>query len=245
MISILSLVTSVKDYVEVVHKLIESDSSFKISDYSDLGPIITYIIITLKEFFYNLISLNWLKSLWDLPIIVPNISSAMISEISVLDGYVHNAFNFLDTPLSYGDTNLAVSSLEKLIIGLINSLFIFIPTGTAHLITLRRFVMQGLEAGYISGLGSICGNILWITSIIFGWRFFVIPWLSLDIFRYILGFVILVKYMWDSYNERKTTITSEPAKQKIFLLSFLLSLTEQTSIYPFISNISIGSKVQF
>jgi len=239
MISILSLVTSVKDYVEIVHKLIESDSSYKLTTYDDLGPIITYIIITLKDFMFNVISLNWLKSLWDLPIIIPDISSAMISEISVLDGYFHNAFNFLDTPLSYGETNIAVSSLEKLTIGLINSLFLFIPTGTAHLITLRRFVMQGLEAGYLSGLGSICGNILWITSVIFGWRFFVIPWLSLDIFRYLLGFIILVKYMWDSYNERKTVITA-PAKQKIFLLNFLLALTEQTSIYPFITNLSIG-----
>ena len=242
MISVLSLVTSVKDYVEIVHKLIETDSNFKITNYSDLGPIITYTLITLKEFFFNIISLNWLKTIWDLPVIIPDISSAMISEISVLDGYFHNAFNFLDNPISYGDTNIAVYSLEKFSIGLINSIFLCIPTGTSHLITLRRFVMQGLEAGYLAGLGSICGNILWIGSIILGCRFFVIPWLSLDIFRYLLGFVLLVKYMWDSYNEKKIDITTTSAKQKIFLLNFLLALTEQTSIYPFISNISIGSE---
>jgi hypothetical protein len=242
MIPILSVVTSVKDYVEIVHKLIESDSSYKITNYDDLGPIITYMVITLKEFILNVISLNWLKSIWDLPIIIPDISSAMISEISVLDGYFHNAFNFLDTPLSYGDRNIALYSLEKFSIGLLNSLFLFIPTSTAHLITLRRFVIQGLEAGYLAGLGSIAGSILWITSVIFGWRFFVIPWLSLDVFRYLLGFVLLVKYMWDTYNERKTVIASPEAKQKIFLLNFLLALTEQTSVYPFISNISIGSE---
>lgn len=254
MISILSLVTSVKDYVEIVHKLIETDNNFKISNYSDLGPIITYTLITLKEFLMDIISLNWLKSLWDLPVIIPDISSAMISEISVLDGYFHNAFNFLDKPISYGETNIAIYSLEKFSVGLINSLFLCIPTGTTHLITLRRFLMQGLEAGYLAGLGSICGNILWISSIIFGWRFFVIPWLSLDIFRYLLGFVLLVKYMWDSYGDspgssgpghpghKKVDITTTSAKQKIFLLNFLLALTEQTSIYPFISNISIGSE---
>ena len=63
MISILSLVTSVKDYVEVVHKLIESDSNFvrghtgaptAITNYEDLGPIITYMIITLKEFKHSI-----------------------------------------------------------------------------------------------------------------------------------------------------------------------------------------------
>lgn len=242
MITFLSLVTSVKDYIEIVHKLIESDSSFKINNYDELGPIITYVVITFQEFIRNVVTLKWLNNMWDLPIIIPDISSAMISEISILDNYFHNAFNFLDKPLSYGETNLLFYNLEKFSIGLINSLFLFIPTGTSHLITIRRFVMQGLEAGYIAGLGSIVGNILWITSVIFGFRFFVIPWLSLDIFRYVFGFVLLVKYMWDSYNERKMAITTQSAKQKIFLLNFLLALTEQTSIYPFITNLSIGSE---
>jgi hypothetical protein len=55
--------------------------------------------------------------------------------------------------------------------------------------------MQGLEAGYIAGLGTIAGNMVWIGSVIFGFRFFVIPWLSFDLFRYFLGFVLLIKYM--------------------------------------------------
>ena len=242
MITIFSLVTSVKDYVDVIHKIIESDNNFQITNYFDIGPIITYIVITLKELIINFVSLNWLKNVWDLPIIVPDISSAMISEISVLDGFLHNSFNFLDRPISYGDSNLLISYLEKFSIGIINSLFLFIPTSAAHLITIRRFVMQGLEAGYLSGLGAIAGNLLWISSIIFGWRFIVIPWISIDIFRYLLGFILLIKYMWDSYNEKKTNITSPIQKQKIFILNFLLAFTEQTNIYPFISNLSIGSE---
>ena len=241
MITIFSLVTSVKDYVEVVHKIIESDNKFQITDYSDLAPLITYFVITLKELILSFISFNWLKNIWDLPIIVPEISSAMISEISVLDGVLHNSFNFLDKPISYSESNLLISNLEKFSIGLINSLFLFIPTSAAHIITIRRFLMQGLEAGYLSGLGSIAGNILWIASILFGWRFIVIPWISLDIFRYLLGFILLIKYMWDSYNEKKTNLATPSQKQKIFLLNFLLALTEQTNIYPFISNLSIGS----
>ena len=37
MITILSLVTSVKDYVEIIHKLIETDSSLKITNYSEIS----------------------------------------------------------------------------------------------------------------------------------------------------------------------------------------------------------------
>jgi hypothetical protein len=239
MFTILSLVTSVKDYLEVVHKLIEVDSINLISNYNDFGSMFTFFILSLKNVMVDLFSLNWLKNIWSLPIVVPEISSAMISEISVLDGYFHNAFNFLDTPLTYGEQNSFFYCLEKFTIGLINSLFLFLPTSTAHIITLRRFVMQGLEAGYISGLGTLAGNMLWLTSVILGWRFFVIPWLSLDILRYLLGFILLVKYMWDSYNERKMVL-EDVSKQKIFLLNFLLALTEQTSLYPFLSNLSLN-----
>ncbi len=240
MIPVLSVVTSVKDYLEVVHKLIEYDSD-SFSQYTELGPIITYFVLSLKSFFIQFFSLSWLKNIWSLPIIIPDISSAMISEISVLDGYFHNAFQVLDTPtLSPNEKTIGlVTGLEKLTIGLLNSCFLFLPTSTAHIITLRRFVMQGLDAGYISGLGTIAGNIFWLASVILGWRFFVIPWLSLDILRYLLGFALLVKYMWDSYNERKIVL-QDLSKRKIFLFNFLLALTEQTSIYPFISNISVS-----
>jgi len=293
MISILSLITSIKDYLEVVHKFIEYDSVN--INYTELGSILTFFLISIKNCMLDFFSFSWLlkENFWSLPIIIPEISSAMISEISVLDGYFHNAFNFLDTPVSYGMPvqNGFISCLEKLTIGLINSFFLFLPTSTAHIITLRRFIMQGLNAGYISGLGTIAGNLFWLASVILGCRFFVIPWLSLDIFRYVLGFILLVKYMWDSYNERKMVPTLaqsgtnepnsssfssqrgsmaftsqismkegsslagrgggsikalgffEPTKIKIFLLNFLLALTEQTSIYPFISNISINPEI--
>ena len=113
-------------------------------------------------------------------------------------------------------------------IGLINSCFFILPTTTAHIITLRRFVMQGLEAGYIAGLGTIAGNIFWIGSIVLGFRFCVIPWVTLfSPLGYLLGFMLLIKYMWDSYNEQKQGSSNNATldtttKQKMFLLNFLL-----------------------
>nr|YP_009238211.1 hypothetical chloroplast protein RF1 [Chromochloris zofingiensis]AMO01089.1 hypothetical chloroplast protein RF1 [Chromochloris zofingiensis] len=240
MFTILSLVTSVKDYVEIVHKLIETDSSHGINNYYDFGAIITYLMIAGKQFILDVMSGQWLQNLASLPVLIPDIASSMVSEISVLDGYFHNAFTFLETPLSYGNQNIILYCVEKFTIGVINSLFLCLPTSTAYIICLRRFVMQGLEAGYIAGLGTIAGNVLWIGSVIFGLRFIVIPWLSLDILRYVLGFILLVKYMWESYTERRVVL-EDISKWKIFLLNFLLAFTEQTNIYPFISNLSIGS----
>ena len=240
MLTLFSVVTSVKDYIEIVHKLIETNQSFDLNSYYDFGAILTYVIICFKNLCKDILSLNWLVSIWSLPVIVPNIASSIISEVSVLDGYFHNLFTFLENPISYGNNNLFFYGLEKFTIGLVNSVFLCLPTSTAHIITIRRFVVQGLEAGYISGLGTIAGNMVWLTSIILGFRFIIIPWLSLDLLRYILGFSLLVKYMWDSYNEKRN-VTEDLSKRKIFLLTFLLSFTEQTSLFPFITNLSMSA----
>ena len=79
MIPIISLVTSVKDYIEVVHKLIESDSTYSIQNYNELGSIITYSLISLKNSFIDVLSLNWFKTNLNLPIMFPEISSSIIS----------------------------------------------------------------------------------------------------------------------------------------------------------------------
>jgi hypothetical protein len=231
----MSLATSVKDYVEITHKLIEIEP---LKNYTEFGAVFMYFIFSIGDFLKNFFSFSLFKNIWSIPIIIPDIASAMISEVSVLDGYFHNAFTFLDLNTATA-TNPSLVFFEKFIIGLINSLFLILPTSTSHLITVRRFVMQGLEAGYIAGLGTVAGNFLWLASIILGWRFFVIPWLSLDIFRYLLGFILLVKYIWDSSKERRMAL-EDLSKWKIFLLNFLLALTEQSCIYPFISNLSIG-----
>ncbi len=242
MFTLLSLVTAVKDYIEVVHKLVETNpsNSFEVLSYTDLGAIVTYMVMSVKEMLGSFLTFKWLQNVTLLPFIIPNVASAMISEISVLDGYFHNAFTFLETPISYGNQNFVIYGIEKFSVGLVNSLFLFLPTSVSHIITLRRFVMQGLEAGYLAGLGTMAGNLLWIGSIVFGLRFIVIPWLSLDLLRYGLGTILLVKYMWDSYSEKRTVL-EDLSKKKIFLLNFLLAFTEQATIYPFLSNLSIGS----
>lgn len=240
MLTILSLVTSVKDYIEVLHKLIETDSMNGLNSYYDFGAGTTFLVLATKEIFSNFFSLKWLQTIWSIPTLVPDIASAMISEISIFNGSFQNSMTLLEQPISYGNQNLFFYCLEKFMIGGMNSLFLFLPTSTAHIITLRRFIMQGLEAGYIAGLGTIAGNFVWIGSIIFGFRFLVIPWLSFDILRYLLGFILLVKYMWDSYSERRSVL-DDLSKYKIFLLNFLLAFTEQTNLFPFLSNISIGS----
>lgn len=240
MLTFLSLVTSVKDYIEIINKMVETDLAFSVQNYMDWGAICTYIVLSTKNFFWDLISFQWLSNLPNLPVLIPDIGSALVSEISILKNHYGNAYTWFEKPFLYGDAHLFLSCLEKLMIGIINSLFLFLPTSTAHIISLRRFVIQGVEAGYLAGLGTLAGNLFWIASFVFGWRFLVLPWVSYDLFRYFIGILLISKYIWDSYNDKKT-ILNEISRKKIFLLNFLLAFTEQSSLFPFLGNLSIGS----
>nr|QJA13841.1 hypothetical chloroplast RF1 [Chaetophora sp. FACHB-2423] len=243
----------VKDYIEVVHKLIETSPSHVLqhSTYNDSLTIINFGLSTLKQLCSNFFSFEWLKQLWYFPIVVPEIATSMMEEISVLDGNFHNILSFLDKPIAvgneiYGNYYLPLTCFEKIFTGLINSLFIWIPTSTATFICFRRFIMQGVEAGYAAALGTMAATVFWLASILFGLRFIVVPWMSLDLFRYWLGFLLLMKYFWDNryaYKEVKhNSVFGKKTKRNIFGFHFLLALTEQTSLYPFLSNFSISSQ---
>nr|QUO99194.1 hypothetical chloroplast RF1 [Oedogonium sp. HN1801B] len=273
----MSLVTVIKDYIEIVHKIIETSPVYIVqhTDYTDLTTLYFYLINTIKHFFTDIFSLEFFQKIAAFPIIVPNIADSMISEISVLDGTFHNVFTFLDAPIdkvfSTKNEFIIITCLEKFVIGLVNSLFLWLPTSAATFLCLRRFVMQGMEIGYIAAIGTMTANIFWLICVLFGIRWIVIPWMSLDILRYWLGFMLLIKYFWDNRlpaKEIKSDLSLNIIKtkggfhsiiaifsnlfqvnrnlsnpiQQIFLFHFLLALTEQTSIYPFISNFSLSAQ---
>lgn len=270
----MSLVTIIKDYIEIVHKIIETSPAYLVqhSTYGDSTTLYFYLVNTIKNIFSDILSLGFFKKIAALPIIVPNIADSMTSEISVLDGTFHNLFTFLDTPLFSTKNDFLVSvCFEKFILGLFNSIFLWLPTSAATFICLRRFVMQGMEIGYIAAIGTMTANIFWLICVLFGIRWVVIPWMSLDILRYWLGFILLIKYFWDNRlpaKEMKYDLSLNLSKtkfgfnkiiaiflqsfhfhgkftnpiQQTFLFHFLLAFTEQTNLYPFLSHFSLSAQ---
>ena len=81
MLTLFSVVTSVKDYVEIVHKLIETNQNIDLNNYYDFGAIVTYLIICFKNLCKDFFSFNWFSNLWTLPILIPTIASSIIGEI--------------------------------------------------------------------------------------------------------------------------------------------------------------------
>lgn len=245
MLTLLSAVTSVKDYVDIAHTIMENDptGSEILTTYFDVGAICTYGFLLLKELVIKIITFGWLPNFAALPSLIPEVTRSMLTELSVLDTPAlrfPNMFTFLETPISYGPQNVVAYSLEKFIIGLFNSLFFCLPTSFAHIVCMRRFVMQGVDAGYLAGLGTIAGNLTWISCVILGFRWIVIPWVHLDMLRYSLGAFVVIKYLWDSYMDRRVVL-SKRNERNIFLFNFGLAFLEHSMVFPFIGNLAIGS----
>nr|QUO99021.1 hypothetical chloroplast RF1 [Oedogonium sp. 260-2_chl] len=268
----MSLVTVIKDYFEIIHKMIETSPAYVVqhATYTDSTTLYFYLINTLKNLVTDFFSPDFFQKIAAFPILVPSIADSMISEISVLDGTFHNLFTFLDAPIfSKSKDFIVIVCLEKFFIGLFNSLFLWLPTCAATFLCFRRFVMQGIEIGYIAAIGTMTANIFWLICVLFGVRCIVIPWMSLDILRYLLGFMLLIKYFWDnrlpakeikseiSINIIKTKFglksffsiftqsfqlnNTNPIKQ-VFFFHFLLAFTEQTTLYPFLSHFSLSAQ---
>lgn len=245
MLTFLTVMTSVKDYVDVVHTIMDHDPMWSeiMTTYVDPGAIFTFCFLFCKELLIKIFTFGWLPNFAMLPSLIPEVTRSMLTELSVFDAPAlrfPNMFTFLDTPISYGPQNVVFYSLEKFIIGLINSVFFCLPTSFAHMVCMRRFVMQGVEAGYYAGLGTIAGNLVWISCIVLGFRALVIPWISLDVLRYAVGIALVFKYLWDSYRDRRLVLTRVD-EVNIFVFNFCLAFLEQSMVFPFISNLSIGS----
>nr|YP_009367581.1 hypothetical chloroplast RF1 [Pseudocharacium americanum]YP_009367670.1 hypothetical chloroplast RF1 [Ignatius tetrasporus]ARK14618.1 hypothetical chloroplast RF1 [Pseudocharacium americanum]ARK14707.1 hypothetical chloroplast RF1 [Ignatius tetrasporus] len=198
-----------------------------------------YILNSLKFVFFYILSFQWLRDFSYLPILIPKINHAILSENYafdfLLENYDASLFSFLQT---------AFYTNNKFFIGLLNSFFLCLPISTTQIIYLRRLLIQGYPAGIMAGLGIILGQCAFIASVIFGARFLIVPWLSLEPLQYILGLVLILSTVYDIVHNKKETrqirVSEKRLLLKYFLINFCLTWTEQTSFMQFFGNLTFG-----
>ena len=109
----MSFVTAIKDYIDLLNNVYDSVSG-DITLQQLIQQTFLYIFSSIKFLTIYILSFQWLRDLTYLPIIVPQISTALLKEAYFLDIPSSNFFTLLETP-TY-DNN-------KFIIGLLNSFF--------------------------------------------------------------------------------------------------------------------------
>lgn len=233
----MSVVSSIRDYVEFLNTLSDSlGNQFTSSKF--ITETFLYFLKTLQYSVYYIFSFQWLRDFTLLPVTIPQISHAIFSE---------NLFLEVQEPSKVFFQFLEIPSLQqnKFLLGLFNSFFLTLPITVTHIITIRRLIIQGIPAAGFSLLGFLTGQTLFILCVTFGLRSILIPWLSLEPFNYILGFILIFQLVYNMVEENLTYLKwNDPLNKKIFrnffLLNLLLSWCEQSCIFQYFSNITLS-----
>lgn len=229
----MSFIPFIRDYIELLNTVYDSFSN-DINLQKLFQETILYFAQTIKFIFFYLVTFQWFRDIIYLPIIIPEISSSIFKENFFLQSPLENTFNLFEIP---------IFSSNRFLIGFLNSFFLALPISCSHLIYARRFLIQGNIAGIAAGLGNIFGQIFFIGSVVLGFRFLLIPWLSYEPLNYIIGVLLLLTIIYDMVHERVIKIidwNNRPAIFKIFFLNFLLIWTEQSCILQYLGNITLS-----
>lgn len=229
----MSFVTAIRDYVELLNTLYDSTAGH-INSQVLIQETILFLFTSIKYVFVYLITFQWFRDLSYLPILVPEIYSSLLKENFFLENPVSQFLSFIE-PRSYEN--------NKFFIGFLNSFFLSLPISCVHFIWLRRLLIQGIPAGIASGFGTVLGQWFFTTSVVFGLRFFIIPWVALEPLTYIMGVCLIVKIIHDMAHEKSFRIIQLHEKTKlikIFLLNLILSWTEQSCIFQYFGNLNFG-----
>ena len=230
----MSFVTTIRDYIELVNILSDKfETGIPISIF--LKETGLYIVQTLQTIFFYLISLKWLHDFTLLPINVPQLTNSLIREKFFLEDSSNPFFSFLE---------IVSFRQNSFILGFMNSLFLTIPTSVIHILTIRRLYIKGIPAATYSIGGYIVGQLLFITSVIFGWRLLINGWFSLEPFNFIIGFILIFKLVYSMTQENLTELDgwfgpNLPKYRNFFFTSFLLAWCEQSSIFQYLGNLSL------
>jgi hypothetical protein len=232
----MSFVTALRDYFDVLNS-----TTFSLGGNLTLQEFITQTFIygfqTLWLAFIYIITGQWIRDLAFLPIKAPQISSSVIKE-----GYV-GALSPFSNILSFSENlQREFNPFLFFFIGFINSFFASLPISSAHLLSGRRLLVQGIPAGIASGFGTLTGQFLFLTCVLFGIRPLIIPWVSFQPWSAFLSFGILISLVYGVAHKRsfQTVQNSDLITLgRFFFLNFILSWCEQSAFFHHLGNITV------
>ena len=228
-------VPAIRDYIDVLNNAYDSTLS-NTNLQQIVQQSVIYLFASIKFLIIYFFSFQWVQDLSYLPVVVPQLKVEILKQDFFLQTPQSNFFTFLEIP-SYIN--------NKFFLGFANSFFLCLPLSVAHIISIRRLLIQGMFAGIFSSLGTICGQILLLICILFGGRFFITPWFNFQIFNYFIGIWVVLKIVYDMAHERSIRIIDSSNTSvliRIFFLNFILAWTEQSCIFQYFGNLTLGAE---
>lgn len=230
----MSLSQFLKDYIDAINSFCDS---FTLETSLDLMAVLKfsgfYLLNSLKLLLQYVITFQWLSDFYALKITIPKLITSNLSSNYTLDNPALHFFKFFEVPNV--TRNLFIN-------GLLNGLFISLPVSASQILWLRRLVVDGFPAGLAASAGMVLGQFLLIFCISFGFRFIIFPWFSFEWLHYIFGIVLILVIVFKLAHRPiiRIKISETERLKKLALLHFVLTWTEQSTLFQYLSNLSFN-----
>ena len=239
----MSLVTLIRDYVDVAL----DGGAEQLNGYTLAYHVAGFLFTVVKEAVLYCFTFRWLRDL----------SYFCLTPPSLISSFINGGVNFVDkgVEVSQWDSHLLAFSesnssagIGVLFLGFFNGCFSCMHLSAAHVVTVRRMLVQGVPAGFCSALGTALGQCCFLTCVLFGFRGLLLPWLALEPLGYVFGTVILLCIASAMAQDRRTPTLQWSDRSS--LLSFAstsaaLAWCEQTALFQWVANMSLGAEPTF
>ena len=239
----MSLVTLIRDYVDV------ANSTEKLDGYT-LSSLAYHTIIffftVAKQAVVYCFTFHWLRDLSYFCFTPPLILSSFtnVGEIGNFMGIENQPLSHL---LAFSDLKLS-TGVGIVFLGFFNGCFSCMHLSAAHLVTIRRMLVQGVPAGLCSAFGTALGQFFFLVCIFLGFRGVLFPWLALEPLQFLIGTGIILSVASTMAQDRRTPTIQWSAKSSLFFYACTnaaLAWCEQAAIFQWMGNLSLGAEPTF
>ena len=248
----MSLVTLIRDYVDVANGIETLDSP----TLSSLAyHTVIFLVTVTKQAIVYCFTFHWIRDFSYFCFTPPSIFSSFtnVGEIGRLIGVFTNdvvaahenqPFSHL---VAFSDLSLS-TGIGIVFLGFLNGCFSCLHLSAAHLVTIRRMLVQGAPAGLCAAFGTALGQFLFLACIFFGFRGLLLPWLSLEPLQFLVGTGIILSVASNMAQDRRTPTIQWSAKSSLSLyvcINAALAWCEQAAIFQWVGNLSFGAEPTF
>ena len=239
----MSLVTLIRDYVDV------ANSTNKLDGYtlSSLAyHTIIFLFTVVKQAVIYCLTFHWLRDFSYFCFTPPLILSSFtnVGEFGNFIGVENQPLSHL---LAFSDFNLS-TGVGLIFLGFFNGCFSCMHFSAAHLVTIRRMLVQGVPAGLASAFGTAIGQFIFLICIFCGFRGLLLPWLALEPLQILVGTGIILAVASNMAQDRRTPTIQWSAKNSLFIYASInaaLAWCEQAAIFQWMGNFSLGAEPTF
>ena len=195
--------------------------------------LIFYITQSIKLLAQYILNFRWINDFYSFKVTIPQLVHSNFNNLYSSDKSASTFFKFFNNP---GLTPNAF------ITGLFNSLLLSVPFSSSQILWLRRLTVEGPPSGLASGLGIVVSQFFLSICVLLGFRFVIFPWYSFEALHYIFGVILTLSIVYKIAHRpiKRIKLSDTTQLVKIFILHFILTWTEQSTVFQYFSNISFG-----